>query len=49
MQDGQGMEFVQLTGGRPAQFHPYVLYVVVFSSAGHNAQLIIEDFLLLMF
>ena len=36
------MEFVQLTGGRPAQLISHVRYVVKFSSARNNAQRSLE-------
>ena len=39
------MEFVQLTGGRPAQLISHVRYVVKFSSARNNAQRKVQDLL----
>ena len=39
------MDFEQLTGGGPTQFLSHVRYVVKFSSARHNAQRKIDDFL----
>ena len=39
------MEFVQLTGGRPAQLLSHVRYVVKFSSARNNAQRKVQELL----
>ena len=45
MKEAEGVEFVQLTGGRPAQLLPHVRYVVKLTSAGNSAQRKVQDFL----
>ena len=45
VKEAEGVEFVQLTGGRPAQLLPHIRYVVKLTSAGNSAQRKVQDFL----
>ena len=44
MKEAEGVEFVQLTGGRPAQLLPHVRYVVKLTPARDSAQRKVQDF-----
>ena len=44
MKEADGVEFVQLTGGRPAQLLPHVRYLVKLTSARTSAQRKVQVF-----
>ena len=45
VKEAEGVEFVQLTGGRPAQLLPHVRYVVKLPSARDSTQRKVQDIL----